>query len=251
MTKRRLTDLLREEAQKTSVDVESDSPQDASRRSTNVDEPSTAKPVAQPAKTSTKPVVVAETPADTSSKSAENLAYIQQVAELKTLLETSQKQEAVLKQQVADLKQELKTNLASAEKLQASHANTIAKMAQAKTEVETDRDAVKKDNLRLAEANIQLTAEIDRLNAGKQPAMAARSQHSRSTQAAYYSSVKPALEKTVNEKAAIEQAKTDKASTAAHEKSQDKIRLSKLMRRPVGSNQGLSNVNGQNIGWFD
>jgi chromosome segregation ATPase len=224
MTKRRLTDLLREEAQKTSENQDS-----------SVVE--AAVPINQPAKAMVKTVepAIAHDPAD-----------LKLIAELKATLEKTQKSEAALKQQVTELKQDLKTNLTATEKLHAE----MTQLSQAKIEIETDRNQVKKDNLRLAEANIQLTAEIDQIKAGRQTGYqgGARSQ---STQAAYYSSVKPAGVKPNQVSSEPEKTAAEKAAIVAHDKNQDKIRLSKLLRRPVGSNEALSKVNGQNIGWFD
>ncbi|CAN1210032.1 hypothetical protein TUMEXPCC7403_07545 [Tumidithrix helvetica PCC 7403] len=252
MTKKRLTDLLREEAQKSSENSENNIESDLELNAKSGGA-SDAKPVTQNAEASTKPM---SAPANEAAKApqtkanevkvaekANNSAELKQIAELQAQLEKAKTQEASLQQQVADLKQELAASQANAEKLQTA----IAQATQAKTEADHALNEVKKDNLRLAEANIQLTAEVDLLKAGKQTS-SARS-HSHSTQAAYYSSVKPVPEKTATEKAASEKAATEKANLRTQDNDRDKIRLSKLLRRPVGSND-MSKVN-QNIGWFD
>jgi hypothetical protein len=108
--------------------------------------------------------------------------------------------------------------------LQAESQLSQAQSEQLKEHLELDR--VKKDNLQLAEANIKLT------QAAKEATAITQSRPQLDIQQANQNT-NPAPEPKLT--AAQEQ--------AAH--------LTRILRRPVGSNRALSKVSDKNIGWFD
>jgi DNA repair exonuclease SbcCD ATPase subunit len=140
------------------------------------------------------------------------------VNELKADLEKSRDREAELQQQVTNLQAESQLSQAQSEQLK-EHLDQVNKL-------KAELDRVKKDNLQLAEANIKLT------QAAKEATAITQSRPQLDIQQANQNT-NPAPEPKLT--AAQEQ--------AAH--------LTRILRRPVGSNRALSKVSDKNIGWFD
>jgi len=89
---------------------------------------------------------------------------------------------------------------------------------------------VKRDNLRLAEANIQLSEQIKALEAASQPVI-------ETTQSSQLVSQTPQSNRATPRKQPVEQPYPHRDRNPYH--------------RPTGSNEQLQRVNNRNIGWMD
>ena len=87
------------------------------------------------------------------------------ISELELLLAQSLERETVLSQTVTDLEKDLKFSHTNVELLQKS----LAAIESLKNELDQQLVEVKRDNLRLAEANIQLSEQVKALDAAKTP----------------------------------------------------------------------------------
>jgi predicted RNase H-like nuclease (RuvC/YqgF family) len=179
----------------------------------------TAESTETKATTAKKTVAKASTVAATTPDSLPVLESL--VHELKTDLEKYRDREASLQQQVIDLQAEVQDSQANGEQLK----GYLEQVNQLKTEL----DRVKKDNLQLAEANIKLT------QAAKEASAIAPISQSRPQL-----DIKQANQSTNQE--------PEPKLTAAQEQA---AHLTRILRRPVGSNRALSKVSDKNIGWFD
>lgn len=209
MTKRSLTDMLRAETQKVAAEPEVKSTTPTTKAS------ATKKATAA----QTKPAVKVSTPTTADSSSD----FTDLVDRLKSDLDASRDRESQLQQQVTDLQTELEASQAQISQLK----EYLDQADRLKAEL----DLAKKDNLKLAEANIKLT-EAAKAIAVQRPQL----------------EVKPG-ESTANAAPALAPVpQPEPKLSAAQEKA---AHLSRILRRPVGSNTALSKVNDKNIGWFD
>ncbi len=215
MTKRSLTDMLRAETQKAATETETKAETNTAK-STETKAAATKKTMPDQAKAATTKV---STVAPTATDSSPGLEAL--VNELKIALEESRDREADLQQQVTDLQAELQLSQGQSEQLK-EYLDQVNKL-------KAELDRVKKDNLQLAEANIKLTEAV------KEASAIAPSSQSRAPL-----DIKPANQNTNQE--------AGPKLTAAQEKA---AHLTRILRRPVGSNRALSKVSDKNIGWFD
>jgi predicted RNase H-like nuclease (RuvC/YqgF family) len=159
------------------------------------------------------------TPTSTTTDSSPALEAL--VNGLKADLEKSRDREADLEQQVTDLQAEVKASRVSSEQLKAYPEQV--------NQLKAELDRVKKDNLQLAEANIKLT------QAAKEASAIAPVPQSRAQL-----DIQPTNPSANQE--------PEPKLTAAQEQA---AHLTRILRRPVGSNRALSKVSDKNIGWFD
>jgi predicted RNase H-like nuclease (RuvC/YqgF family) len=171
--------------------------------------------------TETKATAAKKTVAKVSTTADSSPALEALVNELKADLEKSRDRAEELQQQVTTLQTELKASQANAEQLKGYPEQV--------NQLKTELDRVKKDNLQLAEANIKLTQAAKEASAIA-PIVPSRAQLD----------IKPASPNTERE--------AEPKLTAAQERAEH---LTRILRRPVGSNRALSKVSDKNIGWFD
>ena len=160
MAKKSLTDLLREEVQK-SPDLEAENAQEI----TAVEE----SPMNTPSKPGTRnssptkadlETTVAQLTAALEKAKQATPAQAELVSELKNALTESQEKESSLQQQITELQSELKQQKQTVEKLQAQ----LEKLDPLKIEFEQAKTAA----LQLAQVNEKLTQEIDTLKQEKE-----------------------------------------------------------------------------------
>ncbi|NMF59907.1 hypothetical protein [Pseudanabaena yagii] len=199
-------DLLRDEAQKAT-----DSPVIEVQAETVPDNAS--KVVSRPALNAEKSQNV-----DDGSKA--------KISALELALAQSQQSEMELSQTIADLQKDLKFNQTNVELLQKS----LAAIEQLKNELDQQLVEVKRDNLRLAEANIQLSEQIKALEASSQPVI----EPPNSSQLV---SQNPQNNRATPRKQPVEQPYPHRDRNPYH--------------RPTGSNEQLQRINNRNIGWMD
>lgn len=147
------------------------------------------------------------------------------VTKLKDELAQGNQREEALKQQVSDLQADLQAHKTYVEKLK--------EYLEQAEKLKTELDAVKQDNLRLAEANIQLTEKMN------------------TPQERYSQKGHKLVERAAPIVAAKSTEQTSVQPSNPQEDNSDKYRISKLLRRPVGSNASLSQITDKNIGWVD
>ncbi len=199
-------DLLRDEAQKAP-----DSPVIEVQAETVTDNASKAS--SQPALNAEKTQNV-----DDGSKA--------KIAALESALAQSQKRETELSQTIADLQKDLKFSQTNVELLQKS----LAAIEQLKDELDQQLVEVKRDNLRLAEANIQLSEQIKSLEASSQPVL-------ETPTSSQLVSQNPQNNRATPRKQPVEQPYPHRDRNPYH--------------RPTGSNEQLQRINNRNIGWMD
>lgn len=199
-------DLLRDEAQKAT-----DSPVIEVQAETVTDNPS---------KASSRPALNAEKSqnVDDGSKA--------KISALELALAQSQQRETELSQTIADLQKDLKFNQTNVELLQKS----LAAIEQLKNELDQQLVEVKRDNLRLAEANIQLSEQIKALEASSQPVIEPPTSSQLVSQ-------NPQGNRATPRKQPVEQPYPHRDRNPYH--------------RPTGSNEQLQRINNRNIGWMD
>jgi chromosome segregation ATPase len=147
------------------------------------------------------------------------------ISALESALVRSQKQEAELLQAIADLQQDLQFSHTNTELLQKS----LAAIENLKNELNQQLVEVKHDNLRLAEANIQLSAQVKTLEAAKAPAVEIPSSSQLVSQNNSQGN------RATPRKQPVEQPHRDRTPYT----------------RPTGSNEQLQRINNKNIGWMD
>ncbi|MBF2026788.1 MAG: hypothetical protein IGS48_08480 [Oscillatoriales cyanobacterium C42_A2020_001] len=155
MARKRLSDLLREEANK---------PADGGAE-TGADEQAA---IAQPTSSNSSknnPTKISETPSSKATSSPANAALNSKIAELQQALETAKQHENDLKHQVTDLKADLKTQTAATKKLQTQ----LETVEQRNHQLETELAEAKQTVLQLADGNSQLKQEIDSLKHAHKP----------------------------------------------------------------------------------
>jgi len=153
MVRKRLSDMLREEAQKP-VETESES---ALTDQAPVSSAGAAqsKPAAKPKSTTTGSRAASASQSSIAAK-AEATAIAPEVTRLKAELETAAKQVADLNQQITDLKAELGNQSTAAKKLQTNSE----KAEQRSQQLETELSEAKQTILQLAEVNSQLKQDL-------------------------------------------------------------------------------------------
>jgi predicted RNase H-like nuclease (RuvC/YqgF family) len=145
------------------------------------------------------------------------------IAELERSLAQSRQRETELSQTVADLQKDLKFSHTNIELLQKS----LAAIESLKNELDQQLVAVKRDNLRLAEANIQLS-EQGKL--AQPPVVEAASASQLVPQT-------PQNNRATPRKQPVEQPYPQRDRNP--------------YARPTGSNEQLQRINNKNIGWMD
>ncbi len=192
--------------------------------------------------------VKAETVTDTVAKVASNAALVvaekstvekspsiedgtkAKISALELALAQSQKQETDLLQAIADLQKDLKFSHTNTELLQKS----LAAIENLKNELDQQLVGVKRDNLRLAEANIQLSAQVKTLESAKELPKAPAVETPSSSQLV---SQNPQGNRATPRKQPVEQPYPQRDRTP--------------YVRPTGSNEQLQRINNKNIGWMD
>jgi len=182
--------------------------------------------------------VQAETVTDNASKAASRPALNAEksqtvddgsktkIAALESALAQSQQRETELSQAIANLQKDLQFSQTNVELLQKS----LAAIEQLKNELDQQLVEVKRDNLRLAEANIQLSEQIKTLEAVSQPVIEA-------PQSSQLVSQNPQGNRATPRKQPVEQPYPHRDRNPYH--------------RPTGSNEQLQRINNRNIGWMD
>ncbi len=152
------------------------------------------------------------------------------ISELDLLLAQSLERETVLSQTVTDLEKDLKFSHTNVELLQKS----LAAIESLKNELDQQLVEVKRDNLRLAEANIQLSEQVKALDAAKTPVTDTSNSSQLVSQNPQNASQN---NRATPRKQPVEQpyAQRDRS----------------LYARPTGSNEQLQRINNKNIGWMD
>lgn len=145
------------------------------------------------------------------------------ISERERLLAQSRQRETELSQTVADLQKDLKFSHTNIELLQKS----LAAIESLKNELDQQLVAVKRDNLRLAEANIQLS-EQGKL--AQPPVVEAAS-------ASQLVPQNPQNNRATPRKQPVEQPYPQRDRNP--------------YARPTGSNEQLQRINNKNIGWMD
>jgi len=163
---------------------------------------------------------------------AEVIADSKRISELESSLKSLQtrspERESELLQAIASLRQDLQFSHTNIELLQKS----LAAIESLKNELDQQLIEVKRDNLRLAEANIQLSEQIKTLEASQNSAQAAEP----------INSSQLATQSTNNNRATPRKQPVEQPYPQ-----RDRIPYA----RPTGSNEQLQRINNKNIGWMD
>jgi len=163
---------------------------------------------------------------------AEVIADSKRISELESSLKSLQtrspERESELLQAIASLRQDLQFSHTNIELLQKS----LAAIESLKNELDQQLVEVKRDNLRLAEANIQLSEQIKTLEAAQNSAQAAEP----------INSSQLATQSTNNNRATPRKQPVEQPYPQ-----RDRIPYA----RPTGSNEQLQRINNKNIGWMD
>ncbi len=153
-----------------------------------------------------------------------------QISDLERSLAQSRHKEAELLQTVADLQKDLKFSHTNIELLQKS----LAAIESLKNELDQQLIAVKRDNLRLAEANIQLSEQSKTVESTKELAQPSVVEPPSSSQLVSQS---PQNNRATPRKQPVEQPYPHRDRNP--------------YTRPTGSNEQLQRINNKNIGWMD
>lgn len=160
-----------------------------------------------------------DAPANVAAKADPLTATLAQVNALETALAASQSRES-------DLQQELQFSKTNVELLQKS----LTAIETLKSDLEQQLVEVKRDNLRLAETNIQLSEQVKSLEA--QPAVT--------------------LNKAESAQLAVQPVPNNRATPRKQPVEQPyPHRDRNPYARPTGSNEQLQKINNKNIGWMD
>jgi len=217
-----ISDLLRDEVQK-----EPESP---------MSNQTTSKPVEQTIE------VKAETVSDHASKVASRPSLgadkspsvddrtKTKISALELSLTQSQQRETELSQTVAGLQKDLKFSYTNIELLQKS----LAAIESLKNELDQQLVEVKRDNLRLAEANIQLSEQVKTLESSKELSQT------------------PVVESPVSSQLVSQNPQNNRATPRKQPVEQPYPQRDRNpYARPTGSNEQLQRINNKNIGWMD
>jgi hypothetical protein len=172
--------------------------------------------------------VKAEIVSDAVSKVSNRLAI--NIADLERSLSQSQIREKELSQTVADLQKDLQFSHTNVELLQKS----LAAIESLKHELEQQLVEVKRDNLRLAEANIQISERVKSLESTKELAQNPTVENLKDSQLV---SQAPQNNRATPRKQPVEQPYPHRDRNP--------------YARPTGSNEQLQKINNKNIGWMD
>ncbi len=184
------------------------------------------------AETVTDPVSkVANRPASSAIEKSQNVddRTKAKISALESSLAQSQQREADFLQTVTDLQKDLKFSHTNIELLQKS----LTAIESLKNELDQQLVEVKRDNLRLAEANIQLSEQVKALESAKSPQSSA-SELPSSSQLVPQT---PQNNRATPRKQPVEQPYPQRDRTP--------------YVRPTGSNEQLQRINNKNIGWMD
>ncbi|PZU96180.1 MAG: hypothetical protein DCE90_10585 [Pseudanabaena sp.] len=172
--------------------------------------------------------VKAEAVAETIAESPVPLADNKIISELESSLKSAQARESELLQAIASLKQELQFSHTNVELLQKS----LSAIESLKNELDQQLVEVKRDNLRLAEANIQLSEQIKNLQAPQNLAQVP--------------------EPVKSSQLATQNANNNRATPRKQPVEQPYPQRDRTpYTRPTGSNEQLQRINNKNIGWMD
>jgi chromosome segregation ATPase len=205
-----ISDLLRDEVQK---ETETPANSDSTEQTIEVKAETIAEPVG---KASIRPSLDDRTKA--------------KVSDLELSLAQSRQRETELSQTVADLQKDLKFSHTNIELLQKS----LVAIESLKNELDQQLVEVKRDNLRLAEANIQLSEQIKTLESTKELAQPPVVEVASSSQLVSQS---PQNNRATPRKQPVEQPYPHRDRNP--------------YARPTGSNEQLQRINNKNIGWMD
>ncbi len=274
MTKKRLTDLLREEAQKPAtaspltVDVVAAPVTSETNNETNA---TMAPPVA------TAPVT--DVTADTEAATPELATVISSDSAIdapsapsnpKATAKTPEKNprkitsdlEAELRQQITELKHTVNLNQTNIEILH----STITEKNQTLQRLKTELEETRKDNLRLAEANIQLKEELQALQQNPPQPQTPVIPVTTSSRPAYSNQIAPRQPELRRANATSSANQATSSSDQSHHNSSSLSRTSAhanerppsrpperpgIYGRPIGSNEENQRINNRNIGWMD
>jgi chromosome segregation ATPase len=214
-----ISDLLRDEVQK---ETETPAKNDSTEQTIEVKAETIAEPVS---KASIRP----ELNAAAKSPSLDDRTKAK-VSDLELSLAQSRQRETELSQTVADLQKDLKFSHTNIELLQKS----LAAIESLKNELDQQLVEVKRDNLRLAEANIQLSEQIKTLESTKELAQPPVVEVASSSQLVSQS---PQNNRATPRKQPVEQPYPHRDRNP--------------YARPTGSNEQLQRINNKNIGWMD
>lgn len=250
MVRKRLSDLLREEAQRSLDTPESDATppeeQPSEGRSPSAKRPpsnrarsaaqsstkprptrsgsnSPMSPPPEPPAEPSTPVPTEAVTADLKEKEALIAEFKETIADLQTSLHQSKHAEEVLRQEVATLQAELEQQQAAIAQLQA----TLTQATQHHAELEEARATI----LKLSENNIQLSRELAQQQASDRPAIALSQTHSVTTPAAARVAPEPTQPRN-----AMQVTKTA---------------LREILRHPIQPQQPSNVLTNEDIGWVD
>lgn len=217
-----ISDLLRDEVQKgieTPINVEStEQTIEVIAETINESSPKINKPLAV---SSTEKIQSKVLIPDDGSKA--------KIVALEATIEQAQKKETELLQTIADLQKDLQFSHTNVELLQKS----LAAIEQLKNELDQQLVEVKRDNLRLAEANIQLSEQVKVFESAKTSIIEAPN----NSQLVSQSSQTLQNNRATPRKQPVEQPYPQRDRTP--------------YVRPTGSNEQLQRINNKNIGWMD
>lgn len=219
-----ISDLLRDEVQKepeSSVSNEQTIEVTAETVTDHVVN-NVAKVASRAALVTTEKSIIEKSPSDDGTKS--------KISALESALARSQKQEAELLQAIADLQKDLQFSHTNTELLQKS----LAAIESLKNELDQQLVGVKRDNLRLAEANIQLAAQVKTLESAQELPKTPAAEIPNSSQLVSQNSQG---NRATPRKQPVEQPYPQRDRTP--------------YTRPTGSNEQLQRINNKNIGWMD
>lgn len=172
--------------------------------------------------------VKSETVSEVIAETKVSLADNNIISELESSLKLSQAHESELLQAIANLKQELQFSHTNVELLQKS----LTAIESLKNELDQQLVEVKRDNLRLAEANIQLSEQVK------------TSESPRKTT--------PVAEPTNSSQLANQNTNNNRATPRKQPVEQPYSQRDRTpYTRPTGSNEQLQRINNKNIGWMD
>jgi len=209
-----ISDLLRDEVQKETESL--------------INQEATSNPTKQTIEV--KAETIAEPVSKASSRPALNTVEQSQINDLERSLSQSQQREKELLQTVTELKKDLQFSHTNVELLQKS----LAAIESLKNELEQQLVEVKRDNLRLAEANIQLSEQVKSLESSRQVVET------------------PAME-TLSSSQLVPQTPQNNRATPRKQPVEQPYphRDRNPYARPTGSNEQLQRINNKNIGWMD
>lgn len=156
------------------------------------------------------------------------------ISDLERSLTQSRQRETELSQTVADLQKDLKFSHTNIELLQKS----LAAIESLKNELDQQLVTVKRDNLRLAEANIQLSEQIKTVESTKEVAQPQVVESASSSQLV-----------SQNPQNNLQNNRATPRKQPVEQPYPQRDR--NPYARPTGSNEQLQRINNKNIGWMD